>query len=98
MARDCRIAGLPSHTQSMLKRMRHFGSIGLSRRALRQLHPPSDDMSTRFTRPRPDHAMPVTLWEPLSRRNCPPDGEVITDLHSWIEEYWRSVPSGIRST
>src|SRR5690242_18497219 len=98
MARDCRTAGDPSHTQSRLKRVRHLASTGDSSRAVRQLRPPSTDTSTRVTLPRPDHASPVMLWKPLSSRVWPPEGEVMTDLHSWMELYWRCVPSGMRST
>src|SRR6185503_18555337 len=98
IARDCRTASPPFQTQSILKRVTHLGKTGFSRRAVFQLRPPSKDTSTRFTRPRPDHARPVTLWNPLSRSICPPEGEVMTDLHSWIDEYWRWRPSGMRST
>ena len=60
-ARDCRIAGLPSHTQSMLKRVRHLESTGPSMRAARQFTPPSVDTSTRLILPRPDQASPEML-------------------------------------
>ncbi len=82
IARDCRMAGLPSQIQSMLKRVRHLGSTGDSSRAVRQLRPPSNDTSTRFTLPRPDHASPVTFWKPLSSSVWPPEGVVMTDLPS----------------
>ena len=51
-----------THTRAdQLKRARHFAWMGFSRRAVFQLRPPSTEMSTRFTLPRPDHASPVTL-------------------------------------
>src|SRR5574343_1024000 len=94
MARDCRMAGEPSHTQLMLKRVSALFWIGPSRRAVCQLMPPSKETSTCLIRPRPDQARPETLKKPLETRVWPPDGVVMTDLHSWIELYWRCRPLG----
>ncbi len=41
--------------------VRAFVKMGVSRRAVRQLLPPSNETSTRWILPRPDHAKPLTL-------------------------------------
>src|SRR6185503_15335932 len=75
-------AGPPSQFQPILKRVRHLSMIGSSSIASRQFFPPSKETSTARIFPAPDHARPDTSWNPRAFSWCPPDGDVMTDLHS----------------
>ncbi len=48
-------------------------------------------------RPFPDQAKPWISYGPRAPSFIPPDGRVITDLHSMSKLNWRHLPSGIGS-
>ena len=75
----------------------HLSRIGSSSIASRQFLPPSTETSTARILPAPDQASPETSWKPGRLSCCPPEGEVITDLHSMTMLNWRHLPSGIGS-
>src|SRR5450755_4412823 len=52
------VAGPPLHIQGRRKRVSDLGSTGPDKAAAVQLLPPFAEMSTCFTRPKPDHARP----------------------------------------
>src|SRR2546426_12489217 len=90
-------AGVPSQLQRERKRVRHLSSTGSSSVASRQFFPPSVETSTAVIRPLPDQANPWTSWSPGRSSFMPPEGRVITDLHSMTKLNCRHLPSGLGS-
>src|SRR5690348_17426437 len=66
-------------------------------RAVRQLRPPSSEMSTRWIPPRPDQASPEITRNPLRLTGACGDGEVMTDFASITQVNWRALPFSMRS-
>src|SRR5665213_1796259 len=99
MARDCSSSGSPFHSISAEKRTQALSNTGPSIRAVRQLRPPSSEMSTRLTLPRPDQASPQITVKPLACTGAcgDGDGEVITDLASISKVNLRALPFSMRS-
>src|SRR2546425_3725656 len=90
-------AGVPSQLQRERKRVRHLSSTGSSSVASCQFLPPSVETSTAVIRPLPDQANPWISWSHGRSSFMPPEGRVITDLHSMAKLNCRHLPSGIGS-